>query len=368
MSVDERQSGTPRDFMHGEAAAEQHGAAAADRALAGAQQGHERVAQAQADGGHLGHRSYETELSKYVEQLPQGIASVPQRCLDFHKLPHKRPGMNAAIPEERRLVIMERVRSRSLVKPAELADELGVSTETIRRDLVALEEDGLVRRVYGGATGTTARAFEPAFEKRLTRHRDRKKAIGRMAASLIGPDDTVIFDIGTTVAELTGGLPVTYRGIVLTNSLLVANVLAGRDNIEVITSGGRVRSGDLACFGPVSEAFFRDYYADKAFMGAGGVDPIMGLTDYYPDEIASRRVILEHAAERYVLADSSKLGLVAFGKVCDLSALSAVITDDHADEREIARLEEAGLTVTIATVEGGGTATDTAKGGRRTEV
>ena len=123
----------------------------------------------------------------------------------------------------------------------------------------------------------------------------------------------------------------------------------------MITSGGRVRSGDLACFGPVSEAFFRDYFADKAFMGAGGVHPEMGLTDYYPDEIASRRVILEHAAERYVLADSSKLGQVAFGKVCDVAALSAVITDDHADPAAVSRLEDAGLTVMIATVDGGAT-------------
>jgi DeoR family transcriptional regulator, fructose operon transcriptional repressor len=276
--------------------------------------------------------------------------------------------MNAAIPEERRLVIMERVRNRSLVKPAELADELGVSIETIRRDLVALEEDGLVRRVYGGATGTAARAFEPAFEKRLTQHRDRKMAIGRLAASLIGPGDTAILDIGTTVAELADVLPVAHRGIVLTNSLLVANALAGRDGVEVTISGGRVRSGDLACFGPVSEAFFRDYFADKAFMGCGGVHPEMGLTDYYPDEIASRRVILEHAAERYVLADSSKLGQVAFGKVCDLSALTAVITDDHADVADVARLEGSGLTVMTATVESGATTGDSAKGGRQVTV
>jgi DeoR family fructose operon transcriptional repressor len=276
--------------------------------------------------------------------------------------------MGAAIPEERRLVIMERVRSRPLVKPGELADELGVSIETIRRDLVALEEDGLVRRVYGGATGTTARAFEPTFEKRRMRHRDRKMAIGRLAASLIRPDDTLILDIGTTVDELADVLPLAYRGIVLTNSLLVANALASRDGIEVITSGGRVRSGDLACFGPVSEAFFRDHFADKAFMGAGGVHAHMGLTDYYPDEIASRRVILEHAAERYVLADSSKLGHVAFGKVCDLAELSAVITDDHADAADVARLEEAGLTVMIATVESSATTGDSAKGGQRTRV
>ena len=272
--------------------------------------------------------------------------------------------MGSAIPEERRLVIMEHVRSRSLVKPAELAAELGVSIETIRRDLVALEEDGLVRRVYGGATRSAPRAFEPAFEQRRMHHRDRKKAMARLAAGLIGPGDTLILDIGSTVAELAAGLPHTYRGIVLTNSLLVATSLAGRDGVEVITSGGRVRSGDLACFGPSSEAFFRDYFVDKAFVGAGGVHAEMGLTDYYPDEIASRRVILEHAAERYVLADSSKLGLVAMGKVCDVAALSAVITDDRADAGDVRSLEEAGLLVMIATGDDDPTAATSAKGGQ----
>jgi DeoR/GlpR family transcriptional regulator of sugar metabolism len=276
--------------------------------------------------------------------------------------------MAVAIPEERRLVILERVRDRSLVKPAELADELGVSIETIRRDLVALEEEGLLRRVYGGATRTGARAFEPAFEQRHTRHRDRKIAIARLAASLVEPGDTLILDVGTTVAELAHELPYGYHGIVLTNSLLVANALVGREGIEVITSGGRVRPGDLACFGPVSEAFFQDYFADKAFLGSGGLHSAAGLTDYYPEEIATRRIVLEHAAERYALAESSKLGQVALGKVCDLEALTAVITDERADAAEVDRLERAGLTVMIATVDSSAAAEEPAEGGQRARV
>jgi DeoR family transcriptional regulator, fructose operon transcriptional repressor len=274
--------------------------------------------------------------------------------------------MGSAIPEERRLMIMEHLRSRSLVKPAELAEELGVSAETIRRDLVSLEEDGLLRRVYGGATSVAARAFEPAYEQRRMSYLARKTAIGRTAASLISAGDTLILDIGTTVAQLAAEIPAKHRGIVLTNSLLVANTLAGNDGIQVITSGGYVRAGDLACFGPESLAFFRDYYADKAFMGCGGIDGTVGMTDYYPDEIASRRVIIEHAAERYVLADSSKLGQVAFGKVCDLTQLTAAITDDEADPDDVRRLEEAGLTVLVAPLESSDEGVEGKKGGAPT--
>jgi Transcriptional regulators of sugar metabolism len=274
--------------------------------------------------------------------------------------------MGPPIPEERRLAISAQVRNHPLVKASELAQSLHVSVETIRRDLLALEQEGLVRRVYGGATGTAARAFEAAFEKRRVQHLDRKSAMARFAASLVRPEDTLILDVGTSVAEIARELPYHYRGKVLTNSLLVATELAGREGVEVLASGGLVRAGDLACAGPVSEAFFRDYFADKAFLGSGGVHPQMGLTDYYLEEIATRRVILEHAAELYVMADSSKLGRIALGRVCDLAALTAVITDDRADAADLQQLEAAGVTVMVATVAHDSPPTGArGKGGRR---
>jgi DeoR family transcriptional regulator, fructose operon transcriptional repressor len=277
--------------------------------------------------------------------------------------------MSTPIPEERRQAILEQVRTRSLVKAAELSRDLGVSVESIRRDLLALEQEGHVRRVYGGATRAEARAFEPAFERRRIQHRDRKTAMGRLAAGLVEPGDTLILDVGTSVAEVARELPRDYRGKVLTNSLLVASTLAGREGVEVYTSGGRVRAGDLACFGPTSEGFFRDYFADKAFLGSGGVHHEMGLTDYWPDEIASRRIILEHAAKRFVMADSSKLGRVALGKVCDLTVVTAVITDDRASAADLHLLEESGVTVMVAAVEGGhATAGNRAKGVRSEKV
>ncbi len=252
------------------------------------------------------------------------------------------------IPAERRLEIIEQVKVRPLVRADDLAERFSVSVETIRRDLLALEREGLVRRVYGGATRSSPRAFEPPYEERRVQHVDRKRAMGHLAASLVEPTDTLILDIGTSVAEVAAALPHTYHGKVLTNSLLAAIELGSRDGVEVITSGGRVRGGDLACSGAHAEAFFGAYFADKAFLGSGAVHPEIGLTDYYPDEIASRRIIIEHAAERYVLADSSKLGRIALAKVCDLATLTAVITDDHADPQIVGSLEAAGATVLVA--------------------
>ena len=103
--------------------------------------------------------------------------------------------------------------------------------------------------------------------------------------------------------------------------------LADREEIELLLCGGQVRHGDAACFGAQAEAFFAEFYADKAFLGSGGVHAQAGLTDYHPPEVITRRTIIAHAAASYVLADSSKLGAIAVHRVCPLSRVTAVLTD-----------------------------------------
>jgi DeoR/GlpR family transcriptional regulator of sugar metabolism len=104
--------------------------------------------------------------------------------------------------------------------------------------------------------------------------------------------------------------------------------LSGRGEIELLLCGGQIRPGDGACSGAHAEAFFAEFYADRAFLGSGGVHPEAGLTDYYPAEVVIRRTIIAHTAKSYVLADSSKLGVIAVRRVCELDQVAAVITDD----------------------------------------
>jgi DeoR family transcriptional regulator, fructose operon transcriptional repressor len=252
------------------------------------------------------------------------------------------------LPEERRLNIVEQVRAKPLVRADELARRFGVSIETVRRDLDALRRDGLIRRVYGGATGIVPHTLEAPFDQRQGLHLEAKRSIGRLAASLVEPTDAVVLDVGTTVAELARLLPADFRGRVLTSSLLVAAEVSRRQGVEVEVAGGRLRGGDLACSGAHAAAFFAGWFADKAFLGSGGVHPEAGLTDYHPDEVATRQVMLAHAAEVYVLADSSKLGQVALRKVCDLDQLTAVITDDQARPSAVRALENKGVRMLVA--------------------
>jgi DeoR family glycerol-3-phosphate regulon repressor len=98
--------------------------------------------------------------------------------------------------------------------------------------------------------------------------------------------------------------------------------------VEILLCGGQIRHGDAACSGAHAEAFFAEFYADRAFLGSGGVHPDAGLTDYYPAEVVVRRTIIAHTAVSYVLADSSKLGAIAVHRVCPLDRIAAVLTDD----------------------------------------
>jgi DeoR/GlpR family transcriptional regulator of sugar metabolism len=254
------------------------------------------------------------------------------------------------LPTERRLEILELVRTRPIVRADELADHFGVSVETVRRDLIALERDGRTKRVYGGVTKSNGSSAEAPYEERRVAHEAEKEAMAGLAASLVEPGDMLLLDVGTSVARVASRLPMEYTGTVLTNSLVAATVLAGRQGIELLTSGGRVRPGDLACSGPATEAFFDGFFGGKAFLGSGGVHPNLGLTDYYPDEIATRRIMIDHANACYVLADSSKLGKVAMARVCDLSRVTAVITDDGVDEPTAKAFEQAGVQLLVAAV------------------
>jgi DeoR family transcriptional regulator, fructose operon transcriptional repressor len=255
------------------------------------------------------------------------------------------------LPTQRRQAILAEVRQRSAVAADDLAREFDVSVETIRRDLRDLQRKGLLDRVYGGATQPAGRSSEGTFAARSTRHIQAKRAIATLAASLAEPGETIIIDVGTTALEVARALPEAFRGRVLTNSVPAALELSGREHIEVMLSGGQVRGGDAACSGATADSFFQEFYADRAFLGSGGVHPEAGLTDYYPAEVVVRRTIIAHTAACYVLADSSKLGAIAVHRVCPLDRVTAVLTDDAADPDACQALQQAGAELRLASAD-----------------
>ena len=256
------------------------------------------------------------------------------------------------LPTQRRQAILAEVGERSAVAAEDLAREFGVSVETIRRDLRDLQRRGLLDRVYGGATRPAGRSSEGSFAARSTRNIAAKRAIAALAASLVEPGETIVIDVGTTALEVARALPASFRGRVLTNSVPAALELAAREEIEILLCGGQVRHGDAACSGAYAEAFFAEFYADRAFLGSGGVHPEAGLTDYYPAEVVVRRTIVAHTAASYVLADSSKLGSIAVHRVCPLDRIEAVLTDDAGPADAYQAVSSAGVTLLQASAAG----------------
>ncbi|WP_169944905.1 DeoR/GlpR family DNA-binding transcription regulator [Microbispora sp. H11081] len=232
------------------------------------------------------------------------------------------------LPAQRHQRIIEALGRKGTVRTEDLAALLGVSHETVRRDLAILERRALLVRVHGGATSAPSGTGEElSYLERSTSQSEAKAVIGELAAHLLRPGQTVIIDVGTTAVHVARAVPPSFRGVVATCSLLVAAELAGRPGVEVLVSGGRVRQGDLAVSNAHTLGFFQDLRADVAFLGSGGLDAEAGLTDYFLDEVATKRVILATTARTYVLADTAKHGRVAAYRVCGLDGLSGLITD-----------------------------------------
>lgn len=231
---------------------------------------------------------------------------------------------------ERRLAIAEAINAGTAVQTDRLAQRFGVSTETIRRDLLALERDGWLTRVHGGATGPElARPVDAPGGRRIPIPRmlrtQATRAVGIKAASLVRPGQTVLLDAGAAGAELARALAPSFHGVVVTASLPAAAELAARPGVAVILSGGRVRAGDLACGGARASAFFDETFADIAFLAAGALDAAAGYTDDILDDAIVRRTMLGHATRSYLLAEASALGRVAAHRVCGLAELAGVV-------------------------------------------
>jgi len=251
---------------------------------------------------------------------------------------------------DRRLYILERIAESGSVRIGQIADDLGVSTMTVRRDVKQLEEDGFLRRSHGGATRYLTLDFTLAANGRALRHSREKATIARAAAALIERGDSVFLGYGTTVAHLARSIPSGQDITVITYSLEAASFLGSRPGVTVISTGGVVRPDGITQTGSLAEATLRRFHATKAFIGAGGVSARAGVTDHSYAESELNRLMVERATDVYVLADSSKLGEMAMATVCGLSAVTALLTDQAATPAQLDLLRAQGLAIHVVGV------------------
>ncbi len=250
--------------------------------------------------------------------------------------------------EERRQQIVELLRRAGKVTVDDLITRFGVSAPTIRADLSLLEKQGLLRRTHGGALPVESTLYEPPYSIREMKNLAEKRAIARVAASLVQDEETVLLDAGTTTFEVAVQLK-QRRGLkVVTNSLSIALELMERKDMEVVLLGGTVQPARRALLGELALHALEMLYVDHAFLSFNGVDLQAGYTSVDFEAAAVKRKMMQHARQVIVVADHAKLGQVAFAQVAPIGAAHVLIVDSGASPDVLRAIEETGVRVLVA--------------------
>ncbi|GAB1514744.1 DeoR/GlpR family DNA-binding transcription regulator [Actinophytocola sp. KF-1] len=230
---------------------------------------------------------------------------------------------------ERRDLLLARLRTDGKVIAKELAAELGLSEDSVRRDLRELAAAGLCQRVYGGALPVSPAVAD--YATRTAVSLDSKDRVARRAAELVRPGSTVILDGGTTALAVTRALPADLAATVVTHSPTVAAALVEHPTVEVFLIGGRLFKHSAVTSGAAAAEAAERVQADLFLLGVTGVHPEAGLTTADADEAAMKRLLARRAADTYVLASEEKIGAASPFEVLPWDAVAGVITDADVD-------------------------------------
>jgi len=240
--------------------------------------------------------------------------------------------------------ILELLARDGTVTVSVLAEELGVSEATVRRDLQALGDQRLLERSHGGAVAHGT-AHELPVRYRTGRS-DEKRRIAQAAAELVTDGMAIGLTGGTTTTEVARMLGLRQGLTVVTNALNIAVELAVRPDLKLIVAGGVARATSYELVGSLADATLRSVYVDIAFVGVDGVDAERGLTTQNEVEAATNRVLMDRAKRTVVVADATKLGRVAFAEIAGIDRAHQLITNNGGDAEQLERLRAAGLAIT----------------------
>jgi len=250
------------------------------------------------------------------------------------------------LARHRQSLILEDVRRAGSARVSDLTQRLGVSDMTIRRDLEALAQAGLIEKVHGGAVlpGVPS-SHEPGFEAKSVLAKPQKEAIARAAADLVKPGTAIALSAGTTTFALAGQLLDVAGLTIVTNSVRVASIFGARPGgpqggtVQVVLTGG-VRTPSDALVGPIADSAIRSLHVDQLFLGCHGIDPAAGLTSPNLAEAETNRAFV-HAARRVtVVADHTKWGIVGLSSFAALDEVDTLVTDGQLHPEARALLTE----------------------------
>ena len=238
--------------------------------------------------------------------------------------------------EERREAILRRLETEGKVRASELSDDLGVSLDTVRRDLAELAAAGLLRRVHGGALPPSSPG-PPSFKERLPEDVAAKASIAAAAVPLVRPGDVVALSGGTTILEFARRLPDDLEATVVATSPDIAVALADHPRLTVDVVGGRLHPQARTVTGAEAVASLRDVRADVCVLSACSLHPVAGMTLRHREEAAVVRAMVEPAARVVSLTTATKLGSAGPYTVAALDRIDTLVTEAPEDELGVYR-------------------------------
>lgn len=246
--------------------------------------------------------------------------------------------------------ILKALQEQGSIVVENLSADLDVSVVTIRRDLDELEQQGLLSRTHGGAVAGHPALYEPfkndrSFMEQVKRLAEEKRRIGRAAAALIQPGETIAITPGTTTAEVIRALPFHANITVVTNTVNIAMELSKRKDVDVFVTGGHLRGDWFSLVGANAVQSLGNILIHTLFIGADGLHPEWGASCFSADESELNGALLKRSRRRIAVVDHTKINVVAGWRISELSEIETLITDTGATDEMIAPFEAKGLKV-----------------------
>lgn len=243
--------------------------------------------------------------------------------------------------QERYDKILKELHRHERVTVTDLSEAFGVSTETVRRDLLFLEKNGFLKRVFGGAVPAKSHRFE-TLNVRISRQDPEKKQLALLAAKFVEENDTVALDCGSTALALAAELKRKFQRItVVTYHLGVFQLL--KDKFPVILIGGEYFPSEDCFCGEIALQMMRDIHVSKSFFFPSALSVGNGIEDFIPNLLPLQHRLIDMSDRVFACADSSKFGARALIRICDINRPSLILTDDKIDDDLYADFLERGL-------------------------
>jgi len=249
---------------------------------------------------------------------------------------------------DRRSQIEQTLKERQRVSIHDVSEMFGVSVATARRDLDSLAEGDLVERIHGGARLVRKAPPEMPTILRNNEQAAEKARIAEATVKLVHGNEAVFLGSGTTVMQVAKRLPAVENLTVITNSLLVANVLADWDEINLIVLGGIFHHSECSMYGYLVEQALSEIHTDKVIFGVRAIDINHGLSNDFIPEISTDRKIPSSGRQVIVVADHTKFNRVSTAQVCSLDCVHTIVTDQETPQETIRAIDERGIDVIVA--------------------